>query len=72
MQGFVMATQDEMPRPLISKLGGLVFIILGFLLATAGYRYGHVAYIAGGVVLLAIGVFLVVRKIIQRNQGNHR
>jgi hypothetical protein len=64
-----MAADDEIPRPLVNKLGGLILIILGFLLATAGYRSGHAWYIAGGIVSLAVGLVLLVRKIVQRNQG---
>ena len=67
-----MAAENEMHRPLVSKLGGVAFIILGFLLAAAGYRYGHASYIVGGIVLLAIGAFLLARKVIQRNQNGAR
>jgi hypothetical protein len=61
-----MATH-EMPSPLVNKLSGLILILLGFLLAAAGYRSGHAWYIAGGIVALGLGVALLVRKIIRRN-----
>jgi hypothetical protein len=35
-----MAPYGEMPGPLINKLSGLVFILLGFLLATADTDMG--------------------------------
>jgi hypothetical protein len=67
-----MAAHDEMPRPLVNKLSGLILVILGFLLAMAGYRYGHPWYIGGGIVALVVGVVLLVRKIIERNRsGQH-
>ncbi|MDW6023502.1 hypothetical protein SAZ10_17265 [Mesorhizobium sp. BAC0120] len=65
-----MAANDEIPRPLVNKLSGLILIIVGFLLATAGYRYGHSWYIGGGIVALVVGLVLVVRKIMERNRSS--
>lgn len=57
---------------LIDKLGGLTFIVLGFLLAASGYRATSMGYMAAGIVLLAIGIALVVRKVFRRNQDSQR
>ncbi|WEX10757.1 hypothetical protein [Chelativorans sp. AA-79] len=67
-----MARYDETRGPFINKLGGLVLIVLGFLLVTAGYRSGQALYIGAGGVSLILGVILLVRKIIQRNQSGRR
>jgi hypothetical protein len=63
-----MATNDEMRGSILAKLSGIVLVVLGFLVAAAGYRYGHSWYIGGGVALLALGVTFLVRKIINRNE----
>jgi hypothetical protein len=67
-----MAVNHKIPDPLINKLSALILIVLGFLLATAGYRSGQAWYIGGGVVCLAVGLVLLVRKIIRRNQSGQR
>jgi hypothetical protein len=67
-----MAAYGEMRGPFINKLAGLVLIVLGFLLTAAGYRYGQAWYIGTGIVLLALGLVLAVRKIIQRNQDRQQ
>ena len=67
-----MVADDEMPSPLINKLSGLILVILGFLLATAGYRSGQAWYIGGGIVSFVLGLILLVRKIIRRNQAGQR
>jgi hypothetical protein len=67
-ESIVMPVNSERPNLLIGKLGGLIFVALGFLLAASGYRAGSAGYIAAGVVLIAIGVALLVRKIVRRNQ----
>jgi general stress protein CsbA len=67
-----MAVYDEMRRPFIKKLAGLVLMVLGFLLAAAGYRYGQGWYVGLGVVSLALGLVLIVRKIVNRNRDAER
>ena len=57
---------------LIDKLAGLVFIVIGFLLAASVYRAASTGYMAAGIVLLAIGIALVVRKVLRRNQDNQQ
>jgi len=63
-----MAAFDEMRRPFVSKLSGLFLIVLGFLLAAAGYRYGQAWYLGVGAVFLVLGLVLLMRKIINRNR----
>lgn len=65
-----MPVKAEKPNLLISNLGGLIFVVLGFLLAASGYRAASTGYIAAGIVLIAIGAALMVRKIVRRNQSN--
>jgi hypothetical protein len=52
---------------LMNKIIGIVFIIVGFLLAASGYRYGTTGTMVGGLVLIGIGVVLLILKIIRRN-----
>lgn len=63
-----MAEYEEQVRPLIKKVGGLVAIVLGFLLTAAGYRYGSSEYTTIGIALLAVGLVLLVLQIVRRNQ----
>ena len=55
---------------LIGKLSGLILIIVGFLLAASGYRAESTGYIVGGIILLAIGIAILVGKVIRRNPGS--
>jgi Na+/melibiose symporter-like transporter len=64
-----MAAIDDKPISLFKKLGGLIAIILGFLLAAVGYRDGSTEYLTLGIVLIAIGLVLIVLMIVRRNQG---
>jgi len=52
---------------LIKKLAGFFLIIVGFLIAAAGYEYGSHGALIGGLIVLAIGLLLLVWKIIRRN-----
>jgi uncharacterized membrane protein len=54
---------------LINKLGALVAIIFGFLLAAEGYRSTSNWLIVAGVVFIAVGLVLLVLKIVRRNEG---
>ncbi|MBB2972740.1 hypothetical protein [Mesorhizobium sp. RMAD-H1] len=67
-----MGAYDEVRSPFINKLVGLALVILGFLLVAAGYRSGQAWYIGGGIISLILGLFLLVTKIIRRNQGSRR
>ena len=53
---------------LAKKLGGLIAIILGCLLAAGGVAAGAAGMIVFGVLLLALGVVLLTLKIVGRNQ----
>jgi hypothetical protein len=63
-----MAVSGE-THPLINKLGALVAIIFGFLLAAEGYRSTSNWLIVAGVVFIAVGLVLLVLKIVRRNEG---
>jgi hypothetical protein len=64
-----MAKNGDNPISLFKKLGGLIAIILGFLLAAAGYRYGSTEYLTMGIALIALGLVLIVLMIVRRNRG---
>ncbi len=64
-----MAEYDDKPQLLIKKLGGLVALILGFLIAASGYRYGYPGLVAVGIAFVVVGLVLLVLKIVRRNQG---
>jgi hypothetical protein len=65
------AYAGEKPILLIKKLGGLVLVILGCLLAATGYSTGGTALGIIGIGLLAGGLLLLVLKIVRRNQSAH-
>lgn len=62
-----MPLENEKSNFLLSKLSGLVLIVVGFLVAASGYRAESTGYIVGGIVLLAIGIAILARKVINRN-----
>ncbi|WEX86559.1 hypothetical protein PZN02_002858 [Sinorhizobium garamanticum] len=63
-----MALEDEKSNLFIGKVGGLVFVVIGFLLAASGYRYGSAGYMVAGIVFIAIGIMLLTGKVLRRNQ----
>jgi hypothetical protein len=63
-----MPAEREMSSLVMGKLGGLIFVVVGFLLAAAGYRMDSSGYMSAGVVLIVIGLGLLVRKIAWRNR----
>ena len=65
-----MPVDNGKPNFLISKLSGLLLIVIGFLLAASGYRADSTGYIIAGVIILAVGIALIVSKVIRRNPGN--
>jgi LPXTG-motif cell wall-anchored protein len=57
------------PMLLIKKLGGLMFVLAGFLGIAIGLETGSNVLIATGIVALVVGVSLIVLKIKRRNAG---
>lgn len=64
-----MSLNGDKPISLFKKLGGLIAVILGFLLAAVGYRDGSTEYLTMGSVLIAFGLVLIVLMIVRRNQS---
>jgi uncharacterized membrane protein YjjP (DUF1212 family) len=58
----------EKPVLLIKKMGGLVLLLFGFVLAALGYANESNGIIILGVLLLIGGMVLLVLKIYRRNQ----
>lgn len=58
----------EGPILLIKKLGGLLLIVLGFLLIATGINadYTGLAYVGGAIVVL--GAVLLLLKVLRRNR----
>lgn len=52
---------------LLKKLLGMVLFILGILLSASGLYYSSTPVTVVGVLALVLGVFLIARKIMQRN-----
>jgi hypothetical protein len=65
-----MPLEHEKSNFLVSKLSGLILIVIGFLVAASGYRAESTAYVVGGIVLLALGIGVLVSKIVRRNPTN--
>lgn len=63
-----MAASGGRIHPLMNILTGLIAIIIGFLVATEGYRSGSSWLIFVGIVVLAVGLVLLALKITRRNQ----
>ncbi|MRG57649.1 hypothetical protein SAMN05428967_3850 [Phyllobacterium sp. YR620] len=66
-----MALNDDRPISLFKKLGGLIAIILGFLITASGYRYGSTEFLTIGIAFIALGIILLVLMIVRRNQSGH-
>ncbi|MBZ9655978.1 hypothetical protein [Phyllobacterium lublinensis] len=64
-----MAVNGNNQVSLFKKLGGLIVIILGFLITASGYRYGSTEYLTLGIALIGIGLVLLVLMIVRRNQN---
>ncbi|MDQ2632865.1 MAG: hypothetical protein M3Y43_08275 [Pseudomonadota bacterium] len=62
-----MSLENEKTNFFVSKLSGLILIVVGFVVAASGYRAESTPYLTGGIVLLAIGIALIVAKVIRRN-----
>lgn len=63
-----MALEDEKSNLFIGKVGGLILVVIGFLMAASGYRYGAPGYLVAGVAFIAIGIMLLMGKVLRRNQ----
>jgi len=57
------------PMLLVKKLGGLLFVFAGCLATAIGFETGSTGLIATGIVALAVGVSLLILKIVRRNAG---
>ncbi|UVK47512.1 hypothetical protein BPNPMPFG_003294 [Mesorhizobium sp. AR07] len=55
---------------LVNKLTAIVFIVLGFLVFASGYRHESPSGLIGGCLVLAIGIILLIRKIVRKNKSN--
>lgn len=59
----------EGPVLLIKKLGGLLLVVLGFLLIAAGATMGHGGLTVAGGTVAALGAVFLVLKIVRRNRS---
>lgn len=58
MEGNIMA----------NKLVAIGLIVIGFLVFASGYRYGSSSSVTFGCLLFAVGVILLILKIVRRNK----
>ena len=65
----MIAHAGEGPILLAKKLGGLLLIILGFLLTASGVSLPSTALTVLGALFLIAGAILLVLKILRRNEG---
>ena len=63
------AYAGDRPAFLLKKFGAVVSLVLGLLLAATGLSNDYRGLTTIGVFLLAVGVILLVLKIVRRNQG---
>jgi hypothetical protein len=54
---------------LMKKLGGLILVLLGCLGVGSGFGTDSMGLVAVGVVALAVGIVLLMLKIVRRNPG---
>jgi drug/metabolite transporter (DMT)-like permease len=54
----------------IKKLGGLLLLIFGVVVALLAYSNGSTGLSVLGILMAAIGVVLMALKIVRRNQGS--
>ena len=62
------ANTSETPILLLKKLGGVLLLILGFVLTAVGFGGGSTMVTVLGFLLLAGGMALLALKILRRNQ----
>jgi hypothetical protein len=58
----------KVPSLLLKKLGGLLLVMFGGGLTAAGINLPSTALTAFGILLLIVGLFLLILKIIRRNE----
>lgn len=58
---------NEPPPLLVNKLVAIALVVVGFLALASSYRYESLPGMLGGALLLAVGIVLLVLKIIRRN-----
>ena len=63
-----MVTPDEGPVFLLKKLGGLLLVMFGGGLTAARMNLPSTGLTAFGILLLIVGLFLLILKIIRRNE----
>jgi hypothetical protein len=65
-----MAVQtDEGSILLIKKLGGLLLVVLGFIVMAAGISADSTGFVVLGTLVLVAGAILLALKIIRRNEA---
>jgi hypothetical protein len=65
-----MATfADEKPLLLVKKFAGVLLLLAGLLVTAFGFGGGSNGLGILGLLLLAVGVVLLVLKVIRRNEG---
>ena len=65
-----MAAQtDEGSILLIKKLGGLLLVVLGFIVMAAGISTDSTGFVVLGTLVLVAGAILLALKIIRRNEA---
>lgn len=57
------------PVLLVKKAAGMLLLVVGSALTAAGFGTGYTSLAMSGMALLAIGVLLLVLKIMRRNEG---
>ena len=60
---------DDKPVLLVKKFGAVVSLVLGLLLTATGLSNDYRVLTMIGALLLAVGLILLVLKIVRRNQG---
>jgi hypothetical protein len=66
-----MAVQtDEGPLLLVKKLGGLVLVVLGFVVMATGVSSESTGLVVFGTLVLVAGAILLALKVIRRNQNS--
>lgn len=56
---------------LVNKLAAIALVVLGFLILASSYRYESPFGMFGGGLLLALGIILIILKIVRRNKPSH-
>ena len=62
--------ETEKPVLAIKKLGGLLLLIFGVVVALLAYSNGSTGLSIIGILMAAVGIVLMVLKIVRRNQDS--